>query len=561
MLWETLSAARDIGRLYEIASVLIHYGFGDIARRIGITGALERVGKTLRRGRHHSIDRMTSAERVRRALEDLGPTFVKLGQILATRVDLFAPDWIAEFEKLQDRASAVPFDAIRAQLATDLGADPDRVFADLEPEALASGSIAQVHRARLPDGTAVVLKIRRPGIESVIEADLRLLRRLAELAEREWPALQRYQPRALVRQFASSLGRELDLRTECRNAERIAANLGANVNIVVPAIYWQWVSRRLNVQSYIVGIAGRDVAAVEEAGLDRRTIARNGANAVLQMVLVDGFFHADPHPGNVFYLPENRLAFIDFGMVGRLSQSRREQLAELLYSLAQRDPERAAELLVDWAGKADVDLPALAMDIDCFIDEFHGIPLEQIEVGRLLSDLTSLMREHGLTLPPDLALLFKAAISLDGLGRLLDPGFDMVSEARPFLERIGCQRRSPRALARLGAKSLREAAMLALSLPGELRRLLKGMHKGTITLRVDVSHLDRAIERLDRSVSRLTMGIVTAALIIGSSIVMTVPAESTWLGLPFFGLLGFIGALICGIWLLISIAGSGRHEE
>ncbi len=561
MLWETLSAARDIGRLYEIASVLIHYGFGDIARRIGITGALERVGKTLRRGRHHSIDRMTSAERVRRALEDLGPTFVKLGQILATRVDLFAPDWIAEFEKLQDRASAVPFDAIRAQLATDLGADPDRVFADLEPEALASGSIAQVHRARLPDGTAVVLKIRRPGIESVIEADLRLLRRLAELAEREWPALQRYQPRALVRQFASSLGRELDLRTECRNAERIAANLGANVNIVVPAIYWQWVSRRLNVQSYIVGIAGRDVAAVEEAGLDRRTIARNGANAVLQMVLVDGFFHADPHPGNVFYLPENRLAFIDFGMVGRLSQSRREQLAELLYSLAQRDPERAAELLVDWAGKADVDLPALAMDIDCFIDEFHGIPLEQIEVGRLLSDLTSLMREHGLTLPPDLALLFKAAISLDGLGRLLDPGFDMVSEARPFLERIGCQRRSPRALARLGAKSLREAAMLALSLPGELRRLLKGMHKGAITLRVDVSHLDRAIERMDRSVSRLTMGIVTAALIIGSSIVMTVPAESTWLGLPFFGLLGFIGALICGIWLLISIAGSGRHEE
>ena len=560
MLWETLSAARDIGRLYEIATVLIRYGFGDVTRRLGITGALERVGKTLRRSRHHAIDHMTSAERVRRAMEDMGPTFVKLGQILSTRVDLFAPEWIAEFEKLQDHAAPVPFDEIRAQLAADLAADPDSVFADLDPAPLAAGSIAQVHRARLQDGTAVVLKVRRPGIESVIDADLRLLQHLAELAEREWPALQRYQPRGLVRQFAKSLRRELDLRTECRNAERIAVNLAANENIVVPGIYWQWATQRLNVQTYVDGIAGRNLAAVDEAGLDRRILAQRGANAVLQMVLEDGFFHADPHPGNVFYLPGNRLAFIDFGMVGRLSQERRDQLADLLYSLAQRDPGHAAELLVDWAGKTEVDMQGLSMDIDCFIDEFHGVPLEQIEVGRLLGDLTALMREHRLTLPSDLALLFKAAISLEGLGRMLDPGFDMVSEARPFLVQIGRQRRSPRALAKLGAKSLREAAALALNLPGELRRLLKAMNRGAITVHVDVSHLDRAFERMDRSASRLTMGIVTAALIIGSSIVMTVKTESTWLGLPLFGLLGFLGAVVSGVWLLISIARSGRHD-
>ena len=560
MLWETLSAARDIGRLYEIATVLIRYGFGDVTRRLGITGALERVGKTLRRSRHHAIYHMTSAERVRRAMEDMGPTFVKLGQILSTRVDLFAPEWIAEFEKLQDHAAPVPFDEIRAQLAADLAADPDSVFADLDPAPLAAGSIAQVHRARLQDGTAVVLKVRRPGIESVIDADLRLLQHLAELAEREWPALQRYQPRGLVRQFAKSLRRELDLRTECRNAERIAVNLAANENIVVPGIYWQWATQRLNVQTYVDGIAGRNLAAVDEAGLDRRILAQRGANAVLQMVLEDGFFHADPHPGNVFYLPGNRLAFIDFGMVGRLSQERRDQLADLLYSLAQRDPGHAAELLVDWAGKTEVDMQGLSMDIDCFIDEFHGVPLEQIEVGRLLGDLTALMREHRLTLPPDLALLFKAAISLEGLGRMLDPGFDMVSEARPFLVQIGRQRRSPRALAKLGAKSLREAAALALNLPGELRRLLKAMNRGAITVHVDVSHLDRAFERMDRSASRLTMGIVTAALIIGSSIVMTVKTESTWLGLPLFGLLGFLGAVVSGVWLLISIARSGRHD-
>ena len=276
--------------------------------------------------------------------------------------------------------------------------------------------------------------------------------------------------------------------------------------------------------------------------------------------LEDGFFHADPHPGNVFYLPGNRLAFIDFGMVGPLFRERRDQLTDLLYSLAQRNVEGSAELLVEWAGNTKVDMQSLCLSIDSFIDGFHGVPLQQIDVGRLLGDLTALMRDHQLALPPDLALLFKAAISLEGLGRMLDPGFDMVSEALPFLQRIARKRRSPRAPEKTGMKSSRGAMDLAMSLPGELRHLLKAMDRGAITVHVDVSHLDRVFERMDRSVSRLTMGIVTAALIIGSSIVMTVETESTWFGLPFFGLLGFLGAVASGIWLLVSIVRSGRHE-
>ena len=560
MVLETINAARDVGRLYQIGSILVRHGFGDLARRTGIARVLESAGKALHWRQDRSAAALSGPERVRLALEEMGPTFVKLGQILSTRVDLFAPEWIAEFEKLQDRAAGVPFESVRPQLAEDLGAAPESVFAELDTVPLAAGSIAQVHRARLRDGTAVVLKIRRPGIDAVIDADLRLLNRLAGLAEREWPALQRFQPRALVRQFAISLRRELDLRTECRNAERIASNLAADENIVIPEVYWEWTKQRLNVQGYVDGIAGRDLDAVDDAGLDRQSLARHGAHAVLKMVLEDGFFHADPHPGNVFYLPGNRLAFIDFGMIGRLSRERRDQLADLLYSIALRDSAQAGELLVDWAGSAQVDMDSLCMDLEAFMDEFHGLPLAQIEVGRLLGDLAALMREHGLTLPPDLALLFKAAISLEGLGRMLDPAFDMVSEARPFLERIGRKRRSPRALARMGMKTLRETAVLAASLPGDLRRLLKAMDRGAITVHVDVTKLDRAFERMDRSASRLTMGIVTAALIIGSSIVMTVRTESTWLGLPLFGLLGFLGAVVSGIWLLWSIARSGHHE-
>jgi ubiquinone biosynthesis protein len=406
----------------------------------------------------------------------------------------------------------------------------------------------------------VAVKVRRPGIEPVIEADLRLLGRLAERLQRESPAIARYQPRALVRQFAKSLRRELDLRMECRNAARIAASLAAEPDIVVPAIHWQWTSARVNVQDLVEGIPGRDLRAVDAAGLDRALLARRGARAVLRMVLADGFFHADPHPGNVFYLDGNRVALIDFGMVGRLSPQRREQLAELLHAIARRDARRAAELLADWSEDALVDLPALEDDIAAFVDEFHGLPLEQLEVGRLLGDFTALMREHGLVLPADLALLFKAALSLEGLGRLLDPAFDMVAEARPFLESLVRDQRSPRRLLRAGSGSLREAMALALQLPFDARRLLKLAERGAVTVHIDVSHFDQAWERMDRSVSRLTMGIVTAALIVGSSIVMTTRSETTWLGLPLFGLLGFLGALAGGAWLMVSILRSGRHE-
>lgn len=559
MVLETVDAARDLGRLSQLAAILIRHGLGDLAQRTGIARIVGRAGHSLGRTRP-AESTLTLPRRVRHAMEEMGPAFVKLGQLLSTRVDLFPPEWIAQFEQLQDHASAAPMDAIREQLRADLGADPEDVFAHFETVPMAAGSIAQVHRAVLRDGRRVVVKVRRPGIEVAIAADLRLLGRIAERLQSESPALARYQPRELVRQFAKSLRGEMDLRTECRNAERIAASLAADEAIVVPAVHWQWTTQRVNVQDLVEGIAGRDLDALDRAGLDRPLLARHGARAVMQMVLRDGFFHADPHPGNVFYLADNRVAFIDFGMVGRLSPQRRDQLADLLYSIARRDSQHAAELLADWGEDTAADLQALAGDVDAFIDDFHGLPLDQIEVGRLLADLTALMREHALVLPADLALLFKAAISLEGLGRMLDPGFDMVSEARPYLEDLVRRQHSPRRLLRAGSRSLREAALLAAQLPGDLRRLLRLAERGAVTVHIDVSHFDKAWERMDRSVSRLTMGIVTAALIIGSSIVTTVKTDATWLGLPFFGLLGFLGAIAGGVWLIFSIIRSGRHD-
>ncbi len=558
MLWEALTAARDLGRLHDIASILIRYGFGDMVRRLGMAGALERTGKVLHWREASELARLEPPARVRRALEDMGPTFIKLGQILATRVDLFPPEWIVEFEKLQDHAPAVPFSEIRRQLREELGVEPEEIFASLSPEPLAAASIAQVHRARLPEGDEAVVKVRRPGIRPIIEADLRLLDRLAVVMEKEAPELRRFRPREVVRQFTLSLRRELDLAAECRSAERIARNFADHPEIVIPRVYWQWTGERVNVQAYIDGIPGRDLEAVDAAGLDRKILAQRGADAVLKMILEDGFFHADPHPGNVFYLVENRIAFIDFGMVGRLSEQRRYQVVDLLHGMATRDSEQVVEVMLDWAGGRETERERLGIEIDAFIDQYHGVPLKELRIANMLADFTTLLRDHQLALPPDLALLTKAFITLEGMGRQLDPEFEMIAHTEPFLRRQILARYAPDALARRGWRALTTTLDILVALPQDLRQLLRDARTGRVRLHVDVERLDRFGDRLDRAASRLAMGIVIAALIIGSSIVMTVEGGPTLLGLPFFGLLGFGGAVVGGVWLLLSILRSGH---
>lgn len=561
VLWETLTAARDMGRLHDIASVLIRYGFSDMVRRLGMASALERTGKVLHWKEGAELARLDPPTKVRRALEEMGPTFVKLGQILATRMDLFSPKWIVEFEKLQDRAPSVPFAQIRQQLEEDLGGDLEEVFAELVAEPLAAGSIAQVHRARLLEGEEVVVKVRRPGIRPIIEADLRLLQHLAKIVEAESPEMSRFRPREVVRQFTLSLRRELDLAAECRNAERISHNFTSHPEIVIPKVYWKWTGERMNVQEAINGIPGRDLEATEQAGLDRKILARNGVRVLLKMILEDGFFHADPHQGNIFYLPENRIALIDFGMVGRLSAERRHQVVDLLHGLVERDADQVVDVLLDWAGAVDIDQDSLALEIDSLVDQYHGVPLKQLNISTILTDLTTLLREYHLALPPDLTLLTKSLITLEGMGRQLDPDFDLVAEFSPFLSRALVARYAPDAIVKRGWKTLAGTLDIFTGLPQDLRHLLRSARSGRLQMHVDVTRLQHFGNQLDRAASRMTMGVVIAALIIGSSIVMTLDRGPELWGLPIFGLLGFLGAAIAGVWLLIAIRRSERSSR
>lgn len=561
-MWDTLGTVRDLGRLQEIASVLIRYGFGDVVRRVGLAGALERAGRLLHWQHAGELARMGSAQRLRHALQDLGPSFVKLGQVLATRVDLFPPEWILELEQLQNAVPALPFDAIRPQLEEDLGAPPEMVFARLDPVPLAAASLAQTHRAWLEDGRAVALKVRRPGIDDVVEADLRLLARLAEIVEAQAPDLRRFRPRELVRQFTASLRRELDFAAECRNAERIAANFADDDTILIPQVHWQWTCERLNVQDFVDGIPASNLAAVDAAGLDRRELARRGARLVMQMVIEDGCFHADPHPGNLFYLRDGRIAVIDFGMVGTLSRQRRGQVARLLHGAAVQDAETVSDVLLEWTWAQDapnIDEARLQADIESFVAQYRGVPLKDLRIGALLLDVTSIMRGYSLSLPPDLALMIKTVITLEGVGRQLDPDFDMVSQAQPFLERAMLRRYSPAVLGRRARRGAAGIIDLLGELPRDLRSLLRAARRGSLRGQIEVTSLKDFGDQVNRAANRLTVGLITAALIIGSSIVMNSVGggvSSRWLAA--FGAAGFFGAALCGVWIVFSIWRSNR---
>jgi ubiquinone biosynthesis protein len=558
MIRETISVMRDLGRLRAIASILMRYGWGDVAKRLGKGSLIGRAGNWVTSEAPPEILLLPPEVRVRMAIEELGPTFVKLGQVLATRPDIFPPSWIAEFSKLQDQVPPVPFDELLPELEKALGKSPFEVFKDFQVEPIAGASIAQVYLARLQDDTRVVLKIRRPNVKESIDADLRLLSHLGRLIESEIAEAKRFQPGKIIGQFSKSLKRELDLALEGRNTERFIRNFANDENIAFANIHWEHTSEGVLVMDYIDGIPGNDLERARAANLDLKLLGKRGANAVLKMVLIDGFFHADPHPGNVFYLPENRLAIIDCGMVGRITFERRGEIADLLAALVSRDVDVLRDILILWADDDQIDEAKLSADVDEFISNYDNAPLKQVRFSALLNDLTTIMRENHLTVPPDLTMLFKALITLEGLGRQLDPDFQIVSHLTPFVKKIILDRYKPGALLKRGRRGATNFIEAVAGLPGDISQVLREAHRGRLKINFDLKRLDHFGHQIDRSANRLTVAMIAAALIVGSSIVMTVKGGPTLFGLPAFGFIGFFLAFVIGLMLMISIWRSGR---
>jgi ubiquinone biosynthesis protein len=391
---------------------------------------------------------------------------------------------------------------------------------------------------------------------------LRLLDHLANLVEHEMPEARRYAPVQVVAQFRRSLDRELDLAVEARHIDRFARNFANDPHILIPKVYWDFTSSVMNVQEYVPGIRGTDLAAMAAADLDRKMLAVRGSDAVLKMILVDGFFHADPHPGNVLYLPGNRIALIDFGMVGRLSALRRSQIVDLLTGIARQDDDAMLEVLLDWTGEQGVDEAQLAADVGELASDFADAELKDVRIGVLLQRVAALLREHTILLPADLTLMFKALISLEGLGRQYDPEFRLIDRVRPFLDRALTERYQPVAALRRGQATMANLFGLVTNVPRDVARLVKDARRGRMRVDLDLKRLDKFGDRLDNTIDRMTIGIMTASLVIGSSIVMTVGGGPALFGVPVLTLLGLLGYLIAflnSLWIILSIWRSGHR--
>ncbi|CAI0890356.1 ABC1 kinase family protein [Serratia quinivorans] len=541
MLKMVLVTARDRARLKEISAVLIRYGLQDVIRLLGLSTLLS-GGE----GGGESQDNQTLPQRLRAALEALGPTFVKFGQILATRSDLLDSSWTDELDRLHSQATTLAWSELAPQITADLGGDPHHLFAEFDQAPLAAASMAQIYRARLHSGEAVVIKVLRPGLAKTIHADLRLLAYLAETVEQQSPALARYRPRQMVRALATALNHELDLTHEGNNCERVAQQFAQQPEVVIPKIYWQWSSKRLLVQEFLPGIAPENPQQLATAGFDGPLLAQRGAQAFMKMVLEHRLYHADPHPGNLMALADNRVGFIDFGMVGQLSERRRNQLLLLLQAIAERESGGIVNTLIAWSDSDPLDLLDLELAAQNFLDKQASATLT---LGKALTDLLVMAREHQLALPPDLVLLFKALITADGVLHRLDPNFDIIATLKPMLQQVMLQRYTPEAVRRRMLALGGEALDAGEELPQTLRLLMRRLKRGQISADINLKNISQLSKALERAAVTLAIAIVTAAFTLGLAPYLMQSSVRLW-GIPLFPALGGL-ACLGGVLLLV----------
>lgn len=550
---------RHLNRYHRILRVLFKYGFNDLVDRLHIDQYLESGLQMINRKPREQIARLSRPERLRLVFEELGPTFIKLGQLLSTRPDLIPADYLDELARLQDEVPAFSLAEVHAIFREELGRSPDEVFHYFDAEPLAAASIGQVHRARLDSGAEVVVKVQRPDIDTVIAVDLEILAHIAGLMEQYLEEVQGHRPTAIVQEFARSLSREIDFAVELANIQRFARQFERNPAIHVPLVYPELSTQRVLVMEYVLGIKASMTTQLREQGYDLPLIAERGATLVMEQIFVHGFFHADPHPGNVFILPDNVVCFIDFGQMGRLSRKDREDFTDLVLDLVAGDERTIVDgVLQVTVQLGEVDREALGRDLGSLMDLYLYRPLDELEAGRILQDLLDLVTRHKLTFKPAFYQMMKALSTVEGVGLMLDPKLELIRLARPFMRRIRLERMRPARLAEEIARTGSGYLQLVRELPEELRAILRQLRGGRMRIEFEHHGLQALGAALDRVSNRIAFAIVLAALIVGSSLIVLSDIPPHWHDIPVIGLLGFLVAGIMGFWLLLSIIRHGR---
>ncbi|UCF35529.1 MAG: AarF/ABC1/UbiB kinase family protein [Acidobacteriota bacterium] len=550
----TVRAYRRFRRYREVLFTLARYGFGDLVDRVVPEGGLWR-----RFRKESRASEIPTPARLRMAFGDLGPTFVKFGQLLSTRPDILPENYLEELEKLQDEVPPFDFSEVQKIVREQLGGEPLEIFFEFESEPIASGSIAQVHRAVLHTGETVAVKIQRPRISQQIETDLEILEELTALVERHVPEMRWFRPRDLIAQFATTIRREMDFIAEGQAAERFRRNFEADSDYLIPRVFWDYTTTRILTSEIIRGVKITDKAALDARGFDRKIIAQNGARAILREVFEHRFFHADPHPGNFFVLEGNVIATVDFGIVGRLDEETADQLGTMFSAVLRKDisqllrTSRAMGLLGE-----EVDEALLKADLSEFIENYHGLSLGKIDAERVMRDTLQLLRRHRVLLPVNLALVGRMMTHAAGVGRMLDPSFNLFEEARPFVVKFMAGRMDPRKRLNALMATLQDYGAVLQELPGDLEEIVAKIKRGKMLVSLHHEGLNRFILEMDRSSNRLAFSLIIASLIVGSSLVMQLESGPQIYGLPALGMGGYIIAGLLGLWLVVAILRSGR---
>ncbi|MDH7485688.1 MAG: AarF/ABC1/UbiB kinase family protein [Anaerolineae bacterium] len=551
---------KHLRRYREIVRVLIRHGFGGLVDQLGLLPALSLPRRLLSRGPVGPP--LSAPEHVRLAIEELGPTFIKLGQILSTRPDLIPPAYIRELIKLQDTVPPADGEAIKARVEAELEGTLEELFVSFEAEPLAAASLAQVHAATLPGGQEVVVKVQRPGIEELISVDLEILFDLARLVQERTPLGELYDLPEIAEGFAFTLRAELDFRREGRNADRFRRNFADEPALYIPRVYWEYTTSRVLVLERIRGIKIGDIEALDAAGVDRHRVGENAARIILKQVLEDGFFHADPHPGNFFVMDGAIIGAMDFGMVGHISPALRSDLTRLYVAFVDRDSEAVVEQFLRMGAVGyQVDRAKLQRDLERLLDKYYGLPLKEIRAQEVMEDVLPIAFRHHLHFPPDLWLLEKTLVMMEGVGLRLAPDFNIFDVVGPHVRRMAWQMVSPHAWGRRLVKGIGDWGELFAGLPRQAPRILDRLEHGQLEFILSLKETDRAIGRLDRIGNRLAISILIAALIVSMALLMPLVAAGGR-GFAFWLLVvGFLIAAFLGLMLLLSIWRAGRQRR
>jgi len=545
---------KNIRRVREIVNILALHGFGFIVESIGLSWLVTFGGRLKYLSRIISKAHYTFPERARMVLEDLGPTFVKFGQLLSVRPDLIPWEFTREFSKLLDEARAVPFEEIEKVLRKELGNDWRSYFESIDENPFKSASLSQVYRARLKDGRDVVVKVQRPGIREIVKHDLDIITYIVERLTKEVPELKTYNLTGIIRELKKTINRELNFFLEAANTDRIRDFLMSLGYIVIPDIVWELTTTSVITLEYIEGRSLKDILNNGCEGIDGKEVAQRLINAFLKMIFEEGFFHTDPHPGNILVTEDGRIVLLDCGQVTVISENTKRIFAKVLYALVNKEAGDVSRQIEKYFIIEDEEkIEGLREDIDYIIKKYYGLPLKYVNISDLGNEIADVAREHHLRVPQDLVLFAKTIATLESECRILDPELDVISITKPYAYELIKRQSSPKQLYRNFLDFAFSSAELLYELPEQLHFILTKIRKGTLKMEFHHRGLDELIYSIDTSSRRLSLAMIITGLVIGSSFLISANTRPLIFGVSFFGMFGYIISAVLGLWVILSI--------